>query len=61
MYEDLGCHVLRCADEAEGSCLVLYHSFAGAHVNEFYVAVSTDHNILRLEVSVDDVFLVEDL
>lgn len=59
MNEDLGSHVLRGSNEAEGLVLILKHLLAGAHIDQLQVSVSADHNVFRFQVSVDDSFLVE--
>lgn len=61
MDEDLGSHVLRSADEAESPVLILLHLLASSHVNQLEVAISADHDIFGLEVSIDDALLMEDL
>ena len=57
--KDLGSHIFRSSDEAEGSVLVLWHFFACAHIHELQISISAHHDVLRFEVSVDDGLMME--
>ena len=59
MNKNFGSHVFRGADETEGSCLVFLHSLAGAHVDQFEVAIAAHHDVFRLEIAVDDALVVK--
>ena len=59
MNKNLGGHVLRGSYKAEGLVLILKHLLAGTHIDQLQVSVSADHYVFRLQVAVDDSFLVE--
>jgi len=53
---------MRCPDDREGSCEIAnfwFHDFRCAHVDEFQVSFVVNHDILRLDVSIDDVVRME--
>ena len=60
MNEDFWCHVLRSSDKAESFVLVFNHFFASSHVNQLQVPISPHHDVLGLQVTVDDALGMED-
>lgn len=58
--EYLRSHVLGSAYEAKGLVLVLVHLLACAQIHKFQVAVPPHHNVLGLQVTVDQRFLAEE-
>ncbi len=60
-FEDLGRHVVRRAEHREGfvDAVFGFEDFGRVHVDEIGVAVVVDHDVLGLDVSVDDVEFVE--
>lgn len=59
MDEYFWCHVLWGADEAKSLDLIFDHLFTGAHVDQLQISISANHDILWLEIPIDDAFLVE--
>lgn len=59
MNEDLGSHILRCSDKAKGLILILHHFFTCTHINQLQITILADHNILRLQITIYDVFHME--
>jgi hypothetical protein len=47
-----------CADDGEGFILA-FEELGSAHIDEFHVPLVVDHDIFRLDVSVDDGELVQ--
>lgn len=54
--EDLWCDILRCAANGVGA---FGDDFCEAVVDQFEVAIVSDHNVLRLQVAINDVFAVQ--
>ena len=60
-FEDFGGHVVRRAEQREGLVDAVFglEDLGGAHVDELEVAAVVDHDVLGLDVSVDDVEFVQ--
>ncbi len=61
MDEYFGSHVLRGSYEAKGLIRVLIHLLACAHIHQLQVSIPAHHNILRLQVPVNQRLLAEQL
>lgn len=59
MEEDFRSHVLRSAYKSESSVLILLQSFGCAHVDQFQIAVSSNHDILGLQIPIQQSFRVQ--
>ena len=58
LFDHLRSHVFWCAAESFPK-LTLFEKACDAEVYEFKVAIFTHHHVLELEISVDDVILVQ--
>jgi hypothetical protein len=59
MNEHLRCHILRCSDETKCFSLILHHLLASPHIDQLQIAIPTHHNIFRLEVTIDNTFMMK--
>ena len=59
VYAHLRSHVLHCAAEGLGERPAVLEDFAEAEVDEFDVSVLVEHDVLGLEVAIDDVHGME--
>lgn len=59
---DFWSHVVWSPDDRKGTwnqASAVLHHFGGSHIDQFQVAVFIHHKVFRLDVSVDDVVLME--
>lgn len=54
-------HVLGSSNKAKGFDLIFHHFLASTHVDQLQIAVPADHDVFRLEITVDYSLLMEGL
>ncbi len=61
MDEHFRSHILWSPNETECPTLIFLHLLASSHIHQLEIAVSANHYVFGLEVSIDDALLMEHL
>ena len=61
MNEHLRCHILRGPNKTKRFILILHHLLASPHIDQLQVPITTYHNVLWLQITIDDPLLMKSL